>query len=98
MPAYVIALQRELHEGPDMDAYRRVNSTVLERHGGRFVVRGGNPVQLEGDAPIERAVVMEFPDRAAAQAWYDDPDYREAIPLRLANSTTSLVIADGFDG
>jgi uncharacterized protein (DUF1330 family) len=95
MPAYIVVRQHA--EDPDHPAlveYRAANSALVERHGGWFVVRGGNPVALEGDAG-DRVVVIAFPDRAAAMAWYEDPDYVAIRPLRLGASTTEIVVVDG---
>jgi uncharacterized protein (DUF1330 family) len=95
MPAYVIAFQR----APDVNAqqlqeYRAANGPLVERHGGRFAVRGGAIDALEG-APPDRVVVIEFPDAAAARAWYDDPEYVEIRALRQAAADTDLVIVEG---
>jgi len=95
MPAYVIAYQR----APDLDAkalqdYRAANTPLVERHGGRFVVRGGRVDPLEGPAP-DRVIVMEFPDAAAAHAWYDDPEYQAIIALRQSAAETDILLVEG---
>jgi uncharacterized protein (DUF1330 family) len=95
MPAYVIAYLR----APDLDAqalqdYRAANTPLVERHGGRFVVRGGRIDPLEGPAP-DRVVVMEFPDAAAARAWYDDPEYQAIIALRQSAAETDILLVEG---
>ncbi len=43
-------------------------------------------------------VVIEFPSRAAAEAWYHGPEYQAILPHRLANSDGHIVLVDGFDG
>jgi uncharacterized protein (DUF1330 family) len=96
MPAYVVVMQHDVTDGPDMARYRDENEKLMERHGGTFVVRGGAPETREGDA-VERVVVLAFPDRDAAQAWYEDPDYQAIAPLRHANATTRMAIVDGYD-
>jgi uncharacterized protein (DUF1330 family) len=95
MSAYVIAYQR----APDLDAqalqdYRAANTPLVERHGGRFVVRGGRIDALEGPAP-DRVIVMEFPDAAAARAWYDDPEYQAIIALRRSAAETDILLVEG---
>ena len=42
-----------------------------------------------------RVVVIEFPDAAAARAWYDDPDYVAIRGLRQEVSDIDLVIVEG---
>jgi uncharacterized protein (DUF1330 family) len=70
----------------------------ISAYGGKFVVRGGAGSTMEGTMPGERHVVIWFPDRAAAERWYNSPEYQALIPIRQANSTGALAIVDGFDG
>jgi uncharacterized protein (DUF1330 family) len=64
-------------------------------HGGRFVVRGGPVELLEGGWDPLRIVVMEFPDRAAARAWYQSDDYQAIAPIRRGASTTDVILVEG---
>lgn len=85
----------------DPDGYARYTSQVpgtLAQHGGAFVVRGGETTVMEGEMPHARHVVIRFPDRKAAEAWYNSPEYQAIVPVRQAHSTGVLMIADGFDG
>ena len=70
---------------------------TLAPHGGEFLVRGGNPTVLEGEMPQNRHVVIRFPDRAAAEAWYGSPEYQEIIAIRHAHSTGILMIVEGYE-
>lgn len=85
----------------DPEGYGRYTAQVpgtLASHGGAFVVRGGRTTVMEGDMPQERHVVIRFPDRAAAEAWYHSAEYQAIIPIRQAHATGVLMIADGYDG
>jgi hypothetical protein len=46
----------------------------------------------EGEWPFQRFVVVEFPSREAAEAWYRSPAYQKILPLRLKSCTGNLVI------
>lgn len=70
---------------------------TLAAHGGEFIVRGGRATLLEGELPHARHVVIRFPDRAAAEAWYNSPGYQQIVPIRVAHSTGVLMIVDGYD-
>jgi uncharacterized protein (DUF1330 family) len=39
--------------------------------------------------------MVEFPDMAAAQAWYDSPLYHEALQHRLKRAEYRVFIVDG---
>jgi uncharacterized protein (DUF1330 family) len=95
MPAYVIADVREAWDAEALDEYRRRNTDAVPAQGGRFVVRGGEQEVLEGDWPSLRLVVIEFPDLAAARAWWTSEEYEAIKPLRRGASTTNIVLVDG---
>lgn len=75
--------------------YRELSTAAAEKHGARFLVRGGATQVLEGDRQPARLVVLEFDDVATAQRWYDSAEYREAIAVRQASATSSLVLVEG---
>ena len=85
MPAYVIA-EVDVHNPEGYKEYTDHTPGTIERAGGHFIVRGGALEVKEGEAP-SRVVVIEFPDMAAAEAWYDSEEYQKLIPVRQANST-----------
>jgi uncharacterized protein (DUF1330 family) len=95
MPAYVIAYARNATDQQALAEYRRRNTEVVAAHGGRFLVRGGEQVVLEGDPRADRVVVMEFPNLGAARAWYSDPDYEAVKPLRQGASDTDIIAVAG---
>ena len=96
MTAYLIA-NIEVHDPDAYETYRTRTRAIIERHGGRFIVRGGKVHMLEGDPWAHRMVVIEFPDVAAAQGFYDSPEYQEIIPLRTRASNGALLIVEGAD-
>ena len=68
---------------------------TIEKHGGRYVARGGAEV-LEGDGKgLNTFVILEFPSVEAANAWYNDPEYAPMITLRQTGSEGDLVVLEG---
>ena len=94
MAAYVIADAR-IHDRAAYDEYRSKVLPTLQKHGGRFVVRGGPHEVLEGGWTPTRLVVIEFPSVAAARAWYADPEYAPLLKLRQAAADDDLVLVEG---
>ena len=43
-----------------------------------------------------RLIVLEFPSTERARAFYDSVAYQEILPLRLAASSGTLAIVEGF--
>lgn len=94
MPAYLIA-DVEVQD-PDVYAeYRRQVLPLVQKHGGRFIVRGGAHETLEGPWRPARIVVIEFPDMAALKAWYGSSEYTRLIALRQGASQGSLIAVEG---
>src|SRR5438309_2225890 len=68
---------------------------VIERFGGRFLVRGGTLHPLEGEPDFLRLVIIEFADLDAARRFYDSAEYQALIPHRTDNARSMLLIAEG---
>lgn len=94
MAAYIIA-HIDVHDPVLFEQYRVAVLPTLTQFGGRYLVRGGAVTVLEGPLPDRRLVVIEFPDRAAAAGFYASPCYQPLLAMRLAATTSTLVIADG---
>jgi uncharacterized protein (DUF1330 family) len=69
-------------------------STRRSSRSGGFIIHGATPEVLE-DAFPGVLVVIEFPDREAANAWYASPAYQAILPLRREHSDGTAFIVDG---
>ena len=94
MAAYVIADVR-VTDPTGYEPYRPLAAASIARFGGRYLARGGATVLLEGQPPPERIVVIEFPDAAAAQRWYQSEEYQAALKIRQAASQGRLILVEG---
>jgi uncharacterized protein (DUF1330 family) len=75
--------------------YVRLDTPVIEKFGGRFVVRGGAYEAVEG-AARSRHVVIEFPSYRVAMECYESPAYQEAAAIRRAASDSDILITEGL--
>lgn len=94
MAAYLHA-SIEVTDPVAYEEYRRQVPAVIAAYGGRYLVRGGAIEVLEGDAPLLRQVILEFPDMAALKAFYHSPEYRPLIAIRQRASRGRLVAIEG---
>ncbi|HXH82621.1 MAG TPA: DUF1330 domain-containing protein [Candidatus Tectomicrobia bacterium] len=94
MPAYVIA-DLDVHDAAAYEDYRTRVRPVVERFGGRFLVRGGRSETLEGDWKPRRLVVVEFPSMDRAMQFYRSPEYRPLLELRLRAARSTVVVVEG---
>jgi len=94
MPAYFIA-EIELTNFAEYEPYRTAVPATIAQYGGRYLSRGGAAELIEGGPEPKRIVILEFADTAAAKRWYHSPEYQKILPIRLANSTGRVFIAEG---
>ena len=94
MTAYAVAHLRSVDQNAEVAEYLLRIDATLEPFGGRFLVHGTLPEVLE-DAFPGVLVVIAFPDRDAAHAWYASPAYQDILPLRTRNSDGTAFVVDG---
>jgi len=97
MAGYLIA-NLEVTDSKGFDEYRQKVSPLIAQFGGRYLVRGGEVRTLEGNLPVRRLVVLEFPSVEAAQSFYDSPEYAPLLKIRLASTKSDLLLAAGYSG
>jgi uncharacterized protein (DUF1330 family) len=94
MPAYVI-VEISVHHPEEYEEYKKLSLPSLKPFNGRFIVRGGKTITLEGDWKPERIVVLEFPDKDLALEWYHSEIYTEAKAIRLRTASTRMILVEG---
>lgn len=83
----------------DPERYKDYVSTAkpaFERHGARFLARGGAFVNLEGDVRA-RNVVIEFSSLDEAKACYNSDEYQAAKAIRQTCADANMVIVEGYE-
>jgi uncharacterized protein (DUF1330 family) len=80
------------------EEYRAKVPGTIATYGGRYLVRGGDPVHLEGDRPLRRFVVLEFASPQRASEWYHSEEYRPLKALRQKAAVTHLFLVNGVEG
>ncbi|UFN48457.1 DUF1330 domain-containing protein [Roseomonas sp. OT10] len=94
MPAYVIN-DMEVTNPELLEEYKKLSPATVAKFGGRFLARGGPHGVLEGDWQPKRLVILEFPDRAQAEAWANSAEYAPAKQVRLRASRSNIVVVEG---
>lgn len=96
MPAYCIFDIVEITDAERMQEYRSKVRATVEKHGGRYIVRGGPFEIVEGDWSISYPVVLEFPNLEDAHRWYNSNEYRELKKLRLTAAKSNGFFVEGI--
>jgi uncharacterized protein (DUF1330 family) len=95
MAAYLIA-HLTVTDPEAFQDYQRVVPAVVQRFGGRYLMRGGAVETLEGQWRVPRLVVIEFPSLDQAKDFYRSADYQKILPIRLAAAQGEVVLAEGI--
>ena len=95
MAAYLIA-DITIHDKEKFMEYVKLVPAFIEKHDGKYIVRGGEPEAREGSWEPKRLIVLEFPSRAKADDFLQDPGYAPVAAIRHQSATTNLIIADGY--
>jgi uncharacterized protein (DUF1330 family) len=94
MAAYVIA-RVKVTDPTRYQTYVQSTLPTIAKFGGRFVVRGGQTVTLEGPEETRRIVILEFSSLEQAQAWYNSDDYQTVRKLRVGAAEGGFLAVDG---
>ena len=97
MSAYAIA-EIDVVDPAAYEDYRKQVLAVVTKYGGKFIVRGGKTRTLEGGWKPSRVVVLEFPSYEAAEKFYDSPEYKPVLDMRLKAGKSKAILVDGHGG
>jgi uncharacterized protein (DUF1330 family) len=84
----------------DLEGFRPYIANVpafIEKHGGKYIVRGAEPKPIEGDWSPQRMVILEFPAQRNAEQFLADPGFQELARIRHKTTTSKLVLVDGSE-
>ena len=71
---------------------------MVERHGGRYLSRTARIEKLEGERPPPQVLVLvEWPSRESAEAFYRSEEYRPYRERRMAGSKNDFALFPGED-
>jgi uncharacterized protein (DUF1330 family) len=94
MAAYLI-VDVEVKDAKAYEPYRTGVGPIIQKHGGEYLVRGGQVEVVEGSWKPSRVVVLRFPDRKALDGFLHDPDYAPLKEIRQRSTRSDLVAVEG---
>ena len=97
MTVYLIAEVKVTDDAWVPDYAARVHE-IAARHNGRYLSRSGNIETLEGTRTDETLIALiQFPDRASAHDFAEDPEYAPFGKARQAGSVSHFRLIDDTD-
>ncbi|MEM6354534.1 MAG: DUF1330 domain-containing protein [Pseudomonadota bacterium] len=97
MAAFLIAQVKVTDDAWVPDYAAKVHD-LAAKHGGKYLSRSGAIDTLEGAAPdLTLIALIQFPDKAAANAFANDPDYAPFGKARQEGSESTFYLIDDTD-
>ena len=94
-PCYMIVLGAFTDFERFMSGYQLAVAPLIERFGGSYTLVGHDLLALETSFPSGGgAVISKWPDRAAALAFWNSPEYAEVKKLRAGTGEFQVVLVD----
>jgi uncharacterized protein (DUF1330 family) len=94
MSAYIIFIRDRVRDEAAMTEYSGLAGKTLAGHPLEPLAFYGAVETLEG-AEVDGVVLIRFPDKAAAMAWYDSPAYTEARKVRHLGADYRVAVVEG---
>ena len=96
MPAYMI-VTADIHDREKfLSGYAPAAAALVEKFGGRYVLRGRGATVLEGNLPDSQSVIVsEWPDRENALRFWNSAEYAAAKKLREGIANCQVVLIEG---
>lgn len=86
-------------EVKDWDAYKEYMKkvpSVIEKYGGKYIVRGGEILSDNTTWQPKRIVILEFPTTEDMNAFRNSEDYKPVAAIRLKASTSESFVVEGI--
>ncbi len=68
---------------------------IIEKHGGRYLARGGKVTPLLGDWKPERLILIEFDSIEQIHECFRSKEYLEIAPFREQSTISRSIIVEG---
>ena len=94
MTQYVLA-EVDVHDFETMGRYLELAGAGEAKHGGAAIAGGPDSEILEGERRGS-SVLLKFPDREAALAWFNDPELVETHALRNKAARSTITLLPSF--
>ena len=95
MPKGYFFVEVEIADRAAYEAYRTAVPDIISAHGGRILVRGGNPQPLDGALPQRHRVIVEFDSPEDVKTFYASDAYQAVLPIRLNASEGFVCLVTG---
>ena len=94
MKAYLVVALEITNMGRFSEYIERIPKQI-EKHRGRYLVKGVEPEVVEGEWLPERLVILEFDSSENARQFLADPESKALFKIRHASTQSNILLAEG---
>lgn len=94
--AAIVVAKIHVTDPEKYEGYKPLAKVAIEAFGGKYLVRGAEPVTLEGEQVDARYVVVEFGSVETARQFYDSELYLAARAARAGAAQSEIVLLTGM--
>ncbi len=94
MATYLVFTRESTQDQGELDIYQSKVGKTFDGHPVKVLAAYGPQQVLEGEGP-EGVVILEFPSKAEALAWYEGPAYQAAVQHRFKGARFRGVLVEG---
>jgi uncharacterized protein (DUF1330 family) len=94
MPVYMI-IETEVKDKKMYAQYIEKVWAIIEKFGGRYLVRGGKVISLSESWNPERIIIIEFESVRKIKECFSSPEYQKIAHLRENSAITRAIVVEG---
>ena len=79
------------------EKYMKLVPDVIHKHGGKYLVRGGEVIADSTNWHPKRVVILEFPDIESLNKFRDSVDYKPVANLKQKTTSTKNFMVVCYD-
>jgi len=95
MKGYWVCVYDKIENMDKLKEYATKAKIAIGKYSGKFLVRGGKNITLEGNQS-PRTVIVEFPSFEEAKKCYNSDEYQEAHNILKGSAKRNLQIIEGI--
>jgi uncharacterized protein (DUF1330 family) len=70
---------------------------IIEKYGGRYLVRGGEITLITGNWNPQRIIIIEFDSMEQLRRCFSSQEYLELSPLREKSTVGKSIVVKGYE-
>ena len=92
---YWLSVYEKIESTETLKKYATKATLAISKYSGKFLVRGGKNIALEG-SQLPRTVIVEFESFSNAEKCYNSSEYKEALNILKGSVKRNLQIIEGI--